>query len=124
MYYGHYNEEGVYIGFYTKDIHGENIAEPNVKLNETEWREALTSDFKVINGLHTKFKEPGPDEMTLLKSMRSDRNGLLSQSDWTQFTDVTLSEDKRLEWNQYRQALRDLPDNIDLYNQIFPDKPL
>jgi hypothetical protein len=123
MFYGEYDEQGTYIGFYKKGVH-KNIPKPNIELSQEEWQEAIEGDFKVINELHTRFKEPGPDEMTLLKSMRSDRNGLLSESDWTQFPDVTLSEDKRLEWNQYRQALRDLPDNIDLYNQVFPDKPL
>lgn len=48
----------------------------------------------------------------------------LQDSDWTQFNDSPLTEDKKLEWASYRQALRDVPqqpgypDNI-----IWPDIP-
>ena len=39
--------------------------------------------------------------------MRTKRDRLLSESDWTQNRDVTLSNDS--DWATYRQALRDLP---------------
>ncbi len=53
MYYGNYDNEGKYIGFYTKDIHGKNIPAPNIELSEKEWQEALTGDYKVLKGKHT-----------------------------------------------------------------------
>lgn len=37
---------------------------------------------------------------------RSERNRLLSQSDWTQVLDAPVDRDA---WSTYRQALRDLP---------------
>ena len=40
--------------------------------------------------------------------MRSNRNILLRESDWTQLPDV-YSDEKKQEWAIYRQALRDLP---------------
>ena len=43
--------------------------------------------------------------------MRSNRNLKLKDSDWTQFTDSPLTDVKKAEWANYRQALRDLPAN-------------
>jgi hypothetical protein len=37
------------------------------------------------------------------------RNGLLTDSDWTQISDAPLTIEKREEWKQWRQYLRDLP---------------
>ena len=54
--------------------------------------------------------------------LRTERNALLTQSDWTQSRDVTLSNDS--EWQTYRQALRDLPANTaDSENPTWPTKP-
>lgn len=47
-----------------------------------------------------------------LEWVRIERNKYLSLTDWTQLTDVPLTEEERLGWQQYRQTLRDLPDNI------------
>ena len=68
------------------------------------------------------------------------RNSKLRDSDWTQIPDSPLTAEKKLEWATYRQALRDIPNNLrnhenyvsdeesnpyDLYNseQVFPTKP-
>ena len=54
--------------------------------------------------------------------VRSNRNRLLAESDWTQNRDVVLSNDE--EWKTYRQALRDLPANTtDWTNPPWPTKP-
>ena len=54
--------------------------------------------------------------------VRSNRNRLLAESDWTQNRDVVLSNDT--EWKTYRQALRDLPANTtDWTNPPWPTKP-
>ena len=54
--------------------------------------------------------------------VRSNRNRLLAESDWTQNRDVVLSNDT--EWKTYRQALRDLPANTsDWRNPTYPTKP-
>ena len=37
------------------------------------------------------------------------RNGLLTDSDWTQLPDAPITSEKREEWKQWRQYLRDLP---------------
>ena len=54
--------------------------------------------------------------------VRSNRNRLLAESDWTQNRDVVLSNDA--EGKTYRQALRDLPANTtDWTNPPWPTKP-
>ena len=61
------------------------------------------------------------------EEVRTWRNGLLSESDWTQGSDSPLTEEKKAEWITYRQALRDLPETnaevTELDEIIFPDVP-
>ena len=71
------------------------------------------SSFK-INGNKDKPSETAIAEevarltnVNALADMRTKRDRLLSESDWTQSRDVTLSDDN--DWKTYRQALRDLP---------------
>ena len=47
-----------------------------------------------------------------LVAVRARRDTLLQKSDWTQYSDA-LSAEKKAEWVAYRQALRDVPQNID-----------
>lgn len=42
------------------------------------------------------------------------RHNLLYLSDWTVLPDVPLTSEQKQAWIEYRQALRDLPQNIDL----------
>ena len=47
----------------------------------------------------------------VLQKIREQRNMLLLQSDWTQLPDSPLSDSKKQEWRDYRQALRDFPES-------------
>ncbi len=44
--------------------------------------------------------------------LRTERNARLAASDWTALSDAHLSQDKKDAWFAYRQALRDLPDEV------------
>jgi len=115
MYYGHYDDDGKYLGFYTPEIHcgkipiyntepiikevvsshesedeadeepqtithepgtvivGEEwdlstIPTPNIEMPEQEWREALTGDYKVIDGKHTYSPPPEPTAEEIINS--------------------------------------------------------
>ncbi len=64
-----------------------------------------------------------------LFDVRQQRNQLLSSCDWVMLSDVTMTEAKRQEWLDYRQALRDLPLNLDLSSSsnisvVWPSRPL
>lgn len=49
---------------------------------------------------------------SLLYDVRKIRNMKLGMSDWTQGADSPLSNEKKAEWVTYRQALRDIVDNL------------
>lgn len=58
------------------------------------------------------------------ENLRLKRNTLLSECDFTQLADAPFSAEKKQEYAEYRQILRDLPDNtLDPLNPIFPQKP-
>jgi len=53
--------------------------------------------------------------------VRSKRDILLTESDWTQGADVP--DAIKLAWQSYRQGLRDMTDQSDPLNVTWPDKP-
>ena len=57
----------------------------------------------------------------MMDDVRTKRNELLNESDWTQMNDVKLEDDAA--WKIYRQALRDLPSVVDLEKIVYPLKP-
>ena len=48
---------------------------------------------------------------TTMKDVRTNRDALLAESDWTQLADaqVSMSEEVKQKWVAYRQELRDMP---------------
>ena len=100
-------------------------------------------NFRVENGTTIIWldKRPKPTEKEIndkiaeldaaepMRLLRQERNRKLVDSDWTQYRDVSLSNDS--DWKTYRQALRDLPsttepqldENGQLTNVTWPTKP-
>jgi len=65
--------------------------------------------------------DPGPSEEQLAAQARSQRDALLSQSDWTQVPDAPVDQQA---WAEYRQALRDVPQQAGFPTEItWPVKP-
>lgn len=67
------------------------------------------------------------DAMNLLQ-VRSQRDQLLAQSDWTQMPDSPLPDEIKAAWAAYRQALRDLPPTVteeteNWFDVVFPIHP-
>ena len=55
-----------------------------------------------------------------MEQIRNHRNGLLAETDWRAFPDVTMSD----EWKTYRQELRDVPASNTVYENVtWPTKP-
>ena len=55
-----------------------------------------------------------------MRQIREHRNGLLTETDWRAFPDVTMSD----EWKTYRQELRDIPASNTAYENVtWPTKP-
>ena len=80
-----------------------------------------------IEQINAKFQELNAAEP--MRLLREERNRKLSETDWTQNRDVTLTNDS--DWQTYRQELRDLPstaspnldENGQLTNVTWPKKP-
>ena len=83
------------------------------------------SDYTDEDGVvHTKAEQETAFlqglEDTAFESLRTERNRLLAETDWTASTDVTMSA----EMTEYRKLLRDLPANTDdVFNPVYPEKP-
>ena len=63
---------------------------------------------------------PDATDEQKLDQIRNWRNAQLAATDWTQVADAPVDASA---WAAYRQALRDLPANIDLDNPVIPDPP-
>jgi len=93
----------------------------------------LESDQSIIEGLYEAetYKiiegEAVQQNISIWDSIRPIRNTMLSESDWTQFPDSPLTDNKKTEWSTYRQALRDLPSNnsdaTSIDDVTFPTEP-
>ena len=97
----------------------------------------MKNRIKNVNGIEIELTDKEQEELEAeekkwddghaerdLDELRFLRNNLLTQTDWTQSRDVTLSNDT--EWKKYRQELRDITKtfkSITDKNFKFPDKP-
>jgi len=70
------------------------------------------------------------DEDNRWAAVRAYRNSLLTACDWTQIPDVPLDDEQRKAWQTYRQALRDIPQQLgdgkpaSPDDVVWPDKPV
>ena len=55
--------------------------------------------------------------------VRATRNRRLAATDWTQLPDVPMTVERRQQWVTYRQALRDVTDQPDPFNIVWPAPP-
>lgn len=65
---------------------------------------AADGDFVEVTGAWPP--EPSTDDLG--QQVRTQRNRLLRESDWTQLVDCPLSDSDLIEWQAYRQELRDV----------------
>lgn len=56
--------------------------------------------------------------------VREERNGLLAESDWTQLNNAPLTPEQVTAWANYRQALRNVPQQgVEPEQVVWPSKP-
>lgn len=68
--------------------------------------------------------QPIIDDSEQRTQIRKERNQKLSECDWTQLDDTPLDNVAKAEWAAYRQALRDVPDQLGFpLNVIWPSQP-
>lgn len=102
---------------YTWEDVGNAIKADGSETTQAE-KEAIAKEWNETN------KASGEKEQSLANFQRSQRNALLTETDWTQSRDVVLSNDA--EWKTYRQALRDLTKHSNfphLTEEDYPTKP-
>jgi hypothetical protein len=56
-------------------------------------------------------------------SIQEARNFLLKQCDWTQLTDVVMSDENKQKWVTYRKQLRDITSNFTNPDQVIWPMP-
>lgn len=126
-YYAYYDAiTGNILGFFSDEIHGDNIPDPNIEITEKEWHDAvLNQDRRKVSRETLKIVEtlsPTPTSKECLAKIRKQRDRLLAECDWTQIPDNQLSPAEREAWQKYRQALRDFPATCNPYNSEWPKK--
>ena len=73
----------------------------------------------VVSGKWQRFTVRDKTDAEKLSEVRGTRDDLLTATDFYALSDVTMSSDM----TTYREALRDLPANVDLTNIVYPTKP-
>ena len=82
--------------------------------------------YKVVNGQYIELDESELAELDAraeasdldLNHVRSQRDGQLRGSDWTQLGDAALGDHTAEEWATHRQALRDVPQTYSRVSEV------
>lgn len=101
-------------------MYEENNPIPENKLENVLWEssDVVTPTMSEIEEYYNNVFKPN----LLIAKLRKKRNIKLGLSDWTQTNDIGLENE--VEWEVYRQALRDLPYTTeDPENPIWPEPP-
>jgi len=78
------------------------------------------NEYCVFNYNTKQWVDPRTNETQWI-IIKSQRNTLLAESDWTQLPDVSITN--KDQWITYRQALRDITTQTDPFNIVWPSKP-
>jgi hypothetical protein len=101
------------------------------EMPEKKWNETVVEDMPVYEGgkwiqkwkiLPIDKEERQKRLDNELKNIKSIRNKLLADCDWTQLPDADLSGKKKAEWSEYRKQLRDLPNKSSVIKNPFSVK--
>jgi hypothetical protein len=96
---------------YTKNI-SENLPELIEGIWTQNWTVADATEEEINQRLTDKWQE-----------IREQRNGMLNSSDWTQILDSPLTDEQKNAWRQYRQELRDITNQANPFEVIYPVQP-
>lgn len=73
---------------------------------------------------NTQLTLPEANSVIKARTVRSDRDQAIAQTDWTQMADVSLTTEQKAAWASYRQELRDLPAQTGFpWEVVWPSKP-
>jgi hypothetical protein len=87
---------------------------------------------KVVNGVYYDLTPEEEAELAAqaeaadldMTMVRSQRDGLLRSTDWTQLGDASLGDHTAEEWRTYRTALKDIPQTYSRVSEVvWPEDP-
>ena len=87
---------------------------------------------KVVNGVYYDLTPEEEAELAAqaeaadldMTMVRSQRDGLLRSTDWTQLGDASLGDHTAEEWRTYRTALKDVPQTYSRVSEVvWPEDP-
>lgn len=88
----------------------------DIKTKQGKYEDLTAEEVAYQNAWNASATDRKKDEV------RSDRNALLENSDWSQASDIP--SDIKNKWTSYRQNLRDLPAQSGFPNSVtWPTKP-
>jgi hypothetical protein len=97
------------------------------KINENGVLRDMTPEEKAEKQASDNAWENGGALENALNNLRTERNCLLKDSDWTDLPNTPLTDEKKSEWQTYRTNLRDITDGLTTVEQVeaveFPSKP-
>ncbi len=88
--------------------------------------------YKVVNNQYIELTQSELDDMAVqteaadldMSMVRSQRDGMLRSTDWTQLGDASLGDHTAEEWRTYRTALKDVPQNYGRVSEVvWPETP-
>ena len=114
-------------GFYCKEIHGTNIPSDAVQITSKQHATLLSEQSQGKQIVPDENSYPiaivPPAIPSTWEQIRSKRDALLKDSDWSVASDATPKPSKEA-WLTYRQALRDLPQSFSEPSEVvWPNKP-
>lgn len=125
------DHEGFFVGAVEADpdpletgnwiIPGGCVTEEPPALTEGQRAHWTGSEWKVVDPVPEPEPEPEPTEEEVRENLRSKRDQILTESDWTQLPDAPVDQEA---WANYRQALRDVPQQSGFPDSFeWPTKP-
>jgi hypothetical protein len=99
-----------------KEDYTKNILEDLPELIDGIW----TQNWTIVDATQEDI-----DQRLSIKwqEVRDERGGRLNSSDWTQLPDSPLTEEQKNAWRQYRQELRDITNQANPFEVIYPVQP-
>ena len=110
------------------DIPKETVDNENTFILECDFNVFDIQNYLVEDGklrAKTQSELDTENEPREVAECYAHRNALLAESDWTQANDSPLSESVKTNYQQYRQILRDMPQQSDFdpLNPNWPEPP-
>ena len=93
-----------------------NISEDSPELFDGVW----TQTWSVVDATEEEINQRLTNKW---QEVRDQRGGMLNSSDWTQLPDSPLTEEQKNAWRQYRQELRDITNQANPFEVIYPVQP-